>query len=945
MENLREHQNNAINISIENNFESGVHFHATGTGKSFIALNIMYYYNQKYPNRNILWFAEQKTILIDLFSLDSTKLFLKKLSKKICIFNLAKNHDSSFINKLNNLSDNYLLIINRAYLTYNKRYTNLENLPGLIIHDECHSINNNSTKELINHYKQYGTSIIGFSATPELINVYENILSEYSIYSAYCDSIILSPKIVWFENSKNIVHNISYLIKDLYYKKIIVWCGLIEHSNDLLNEWKQYLPDFLFAIDTSSKTENLEQFYKVEKNSILFCAAKHREGSDIKNLDGCIFMDLVSERTSRTFIQCIGRVLRKDTDNKKTHGLIIDYKAKSAGEVLSRLNKYIYTKVFPWDYTKYQIPINQSNYFELNLIKTEYKISHIELNTEKEQIIKLFKRNTHFTDFNSVSTEINKVYQERLKHELSLFETKNLFSYLLQAIKILDLTNDIPHVTRGSCGSSLVCYLLGISNVDPVKYNVKFSRFLNDYRNNLPDIDFDFPHYKRDEVFIRISKEWPNQIARISNHIHFHKKSAEREALRKLGNHKFVDKYSVQKIINGLSKIDKLKFDNIVKELEGSFRTYSLHCGGIVFYPNGVPEELKINNGLIDQINLDKRDISKDRNFKIDILSSKGISQLLTYYSKIGKELSFSETMTDQKVFEIFRNGNNIGLTLAESPLIRKTFLMFQPNCIEDLAVCLSVIRPIAKESRKEGKVLGIIYDDDAIDIIKDYFNVSEDYADKLRREFSKNNFSSLKEFNKSFEKLPDELKDLGMYSFCKAHAMSYAQLIYKLAEFKLNNPEEFWKSALINCTSSYKKWVHPYEASKYNINKNSKEKSIYCKEIKTELSPLQQLKSSGLWKFEDCPFIPGCYFIKKIINGNEIYYFNGLIAHLRVLSITPKLKSIVAFISVGNEYLEINTKGNFYFSPKSYMLSGICKLESNITKSYIAKSFKYIYE
>ena len=55
------------------------------------------------------------------------------------------------------------------------------------------------------------------------------------------------------------------------------------------------------------------------------------------------------------------------------------------------------------------------------------------------------------------------------------------------------------------------------------------------------------------------------------------------------------------------------------------------------------------------------------------------------------------------------------------------------------------------------------------------------------------------------------------MYSFCKAHAMSYAQLIYKLAEFRLNNPTEFWKSSTINCTSSYKKWVHPYEASKYN--------------------------------------------------------------------------------------------------------------------------------
>ena len=933
--NLYSHQQNAIKKTIENNYESGIHFHATGTGKSYIALNILFEYHKKYPKRNIIWFCEQKSILHDFFNnINISTLISKNLDNSIKIFNLVDKHDSNFINNLNNSL--YFLIINRAYLTYSKRYTKLENLPGLIIHDECHSIGNNSTKELINFFNEYGSSIIGFSATPEFTGIYKNIISEYSIYSAFCDNNILSPKIIWFENTKNIIKNISYLINQLYYKKIIVWGGLIENSSSLMQEWKQYFTNFLFAIDTSKQSINIEEFYKAENNAILFCAAKHREGSDIKNLDCCIFMDLVTERTSKTFIQCIGRVLRKDKDSNKKSGLIIDYKARSAGEVLSRLNKYIHTDNFPWDYKKYNI--NDSNFYELRLIKTELNTSVIELNTSKDTIIKSFKRN-----INNYNDNIN--YSNRLKYELDLLEIKDLFSYLLQAIKILELTNDIPHVTRGSCGSSLVCYLLGISNVDPVKYNIKFSRFLNEYRNNLPDIDFDFPHYKRDEVFIRISKKWPNQIARISNHIHFHKKSAEREALRKLGYNNFIDKYSVQKMINKLTITEKIKFDKTVNDLEGSFRTYSLHCGGIVFYPDGVPSELKINNGLIDQVNLDKRDVSKDRNFKIDILSSKGISQLLTYYSTINKELSFTSSMTDKNVFDLFKKGENIGITLAESPLIRKTFLMFQPETVEDLAICLSVIRPIAKESRKEGKVQGIIYDDDAIDLIRDYFKVSEDYADKLRREFSKGNFNSLKEYNKSFDKLPDCLKELGMYSFCKAHAMSYAQLIYKLAEFKLNNPKEFWISTIKNCSSSYKKWVHAYEASKYNSYYNdTKEKSVYCKERCTiDDGPIEQLKKSGLWSFKDYPFIPNCYLVKKIIKDEIFYCFCGIIAHIRVLSITAKKKSLVSLICTGNEYIEINTNGNFYFSPKSYMLSGIAKLDCKITKSYTAKSFKYI--
>ena len=86
----------------------------------------------------------------------------------------------------------------------------------------------------------------------------------------------------------------------------------------------------------------------------------------------------------------------------------------------------------------------------------------------------------------------------------------------------MKLTNYIkisPEVYEYS--SSLVCYLLGM-DVDPIERNISFAKFLNDYRNNLPDIDFDFPHYLRDEVFLKLELEWPNQVARISNHVHWH---------------------------------------------------------------------------------------------------------------------------------------------------------------------------------------------------------------------------------------------------------------------------------------------------------------------------------------------------------------------------------------------------------------------------------------
>ena len=166
-------------------------------------------------------------------------------------------------------------------------------------------------------------------------------------------------------------------------------------------------------------------------------------------------------------------------------------------------------------------------------------------------------------------------YQERLEREFNLILEKDLFGNIKRALEILELTQNIPHVTRGSCGSSLICYLLGISHVDPVKYDISFARFLNQYRNNLPDIDFDFPHYLRDEVFLKLFQKWGNRVARISNHNYYHEKSALREAMRRNGIRKFVSKFDVQKEIKKQSIVTRKKIYETQKELEGQFRGFS----------------------------------------------------------------------------------------------------------------------------------------------------------------------------------------------------------------------------------------------------------------------------------------------------------------------------------------------------------------------------------
>ena len=126
--------------------------------------------------------------------------------------------------------------------------------------------------------------------------------------------------------------------------------------------------NFTIATDTSKNKEkqlfeNFDTFKQCEKNGILFCASKHREGSDIKNLDCCLFIDKVEDRNAKTFVQCIGRVLRKDKLNYKTKGVIIDVKAKSCIKICDKVNKYLNCSrnIFPWNYSYNKQVINNKN--------------------------------------------------------------------------------------------------------------------------------------------------------------------------------------------------------------------------------------------------------------------------------------------------------------------------------------------------------------------------------------------------------------------------------------------------------------------------------------------------------------------------------------------------------------------------------------------------------
>jgi len=941
---LRPNQNIAISASINNDFKSGVHFHATGTGKSVIALEILLEFNKKYPSKNVIWICEQKSILIEQFDKKTLKTKgFGLLGEVFHILNFTINKAQDWYNSVNSAKFWWgkptLLIINRCFLTSSEKYKLLQLPFHLVIHDESHTIINKTTSQFYQWIldKHPDIKCIGFSATPDLTKEpFTSIISKYSIYDGIKNNLIVPPKIQLFSSNDHISLDdigsiLPTLVKDLAYKKIIVWAGMIHFCYTTAEKWKNLFNDFLICVDTSSQEQgdfgSFEQFQNVEENAILFCASKHREGSDIKNLDCCVFIDGVKKRSSKTFIQCIGRVLRKDKTGKKTSGLIVDCKAKSSIECVNRVQGFLSIgdedqnmDKFPWAVNKKLVHLNekQINIHTLDLVVKQVipvQPSLFDMTFTSEDIVKQFIR----------QVPSPQEYSTRLNHELQCLQHKNLLGYLLQAVEILQLIEYIPHVTRGSCGSSLVCYLLGISHVDPVKYNIRFVRFCNKFKDKLPDIDFDFPHIMRDEVFLKLEMRWPGKIARISNHVYFHKPSAIREAIRKIGYRQFIAKGDLNNFIKSLTTEQKTQFDKIVEELENTFRTYSLHCGGVVYFPDGVPTELKLKNKRnITQIISNKEVVSEQKQFKVDVLSSRALSQLVEAQRLIKDKdlLNFEEFVYDKKTFEMLARGDNIGITLAESPLMRKAFMLIKPETIFEFAIVMAIVRPAAKSTKQmfenntnaNTKVVydpnnsfGIIFDDDGIDMLASLLECDDDEADNLRRRFSKGDKTLIKEIkekckNKTDRYITSVIKDcydLRKYSFCKSHAYSYGQLIYKLAFVKANYPAIFWKSALHHAESSYKKWVHIHEAMRHSVS-FKREASIYSHNRRkgfVDLSKEEQLRKYGYWSGKE--FIDGCYMD---IDEDDRVRFRGVIASYRKVRNTH-----VYFVATDTrEYFEI---------------------------------------
>ena len=481
-------------------------------------------------------------------------------------------------------------------------------------------------------------------------------------------------------------------------------------------------------------------------------------------------------------------------------------------------------------------------------------------------------------------------YLDRLRRELELIRDRGFTKVFLQVKDILDLTTDIPHVTRGSAGSSLVCYLLGITDIDPIFYNINLARFMHEQRSDNPDIDIDFPYNLRNEVYRRIYDHFgKHRVARISNHLYFREKSAIREAVRIHGYRKRYSKHlDVEEVLGREKTEDVLK---TAKTLYETFRGYSLHCGGIVIFDDVIPPKWVLKG---NQIKLDKDQVEEKGLIKIDILSNRALAQL----NDLDKSKLNQYPEEDQLTSELLSSGNNMGITIAESPAMRKIFVSMKPKSRMDVAFALALLRPAAAAEGNKDKILNghdpiLVFDDDAIDRFQQMLGCSESEADNYRRAFAKKKSDKIEELMSMLESdedrklVCDNFRRLSLYSFCKSHAISYGQLVWALAYQKARKPKEFWLTALNHCQSMYHKWVffrHAVAAG-LDITLGKGPWRLDGNAVVSDAKFMSYGVSAdyykhGYWVTKE--FMPNCYYEEYELGDKTYVRFRGLVATYR---------------------------------------------------------------
>lgn len=458
----------------------------------------------------------------------------------------------------------------------------------------------------------------------------------------------------------------------------------------------------------------------------------------------------------------------------------------------------------------------------------------------------------------------SKEYFERLSYELAVIKRMQFSNYFLIVWDFMKYAREHGILTgpgRGSAAGSLVAYVLYITDVDPLKHDLLFERFLNPERISMPDIDIDFPDHRRDEVINYVAAKYGElHVAQIVTFGTLAAKAVLRDIGKVFGlNSKELEHISrmipsrlgidlkgaykeseaLRRFIKE-SPLNQRLFETALK-LEGLPRHTSTHAAGVVISEKPLIDLIPIQRGTnhvfltqfsmehLEEIGLLKMDFLGLRNLTLidSILSS--ISR------KTGKKITISSIpLDDTLTFNLLAKGETTGVFQLESEGMRKVLTRLKPSHFEDIVAVNALYRPGPMENiplfidRKHGvqaveyphpdlrpileNTYGVIvYQEQIIQIASKMAGFTLGEADLLRRAVGKKKKEILDQershfvlgaLKKGYEQtLANDVYDIivrfANYGFNRSHAVAYSMIAYQLAYLKANYPVYFMAGLL----------------------------------------------------------------------------------------------------------------------------------------------------
>ncbi|WP_099221294.1 DNA polymerase III subunit alpha [Listeria costaricensis] len=455
-------------------------------------------------------------------------------------------------------------------------------------------------------------------------------------------------------------------------------------------------------------------------------------------------------------------------------------------------------------------------------------------------------------------------YIERLDYELDVIAKMGFADYFLIVWDVMRYARKASILTgpgRGSAAGSLVAYVLQITDVDPILYNLLFERFLNPERVTMPDIDLDFPDNRRDEVIQYVVEKYgPSHVAQIGTFGTLAAKAAIRDTARTFGlNTIQLSEWSKQ-IPNQLgitlqkayqqnghlqAHIEKNKQHELIWEIataiEGLPRHISTHAAGVIISDRPLVEQvpLQTGSGSANLTQFAMGELEQIGLLKMDFLGLRNLSLLDRVIRSVNFHRHLQLTpqdipLNDALTLELFRKGDTTGVFQFESDGIRRVLRKLGPTSFEDIVAVDALYRPGPMEqidtfiARKHGKEAThyphpdlkpilevtygvIVYQEQIMQVASQMAGFSLGEADLLRRAVSKKKREVLNEQRAAFvsgahqkgysDENANEVYDLivqfANYGFNRSHAAAYSKIAFQLAYMKAHFPAEFMAALL----------------------------------------------------------------------------------------------------------------------------------------------------